>query len=631
MRFMGHAFARQEERVPLREFLPLVVRAFKTSYQARGRAAVLVGVLGFAFAFLPSASSALLGVFTNAVQALYEGKGGLWPAVMLLAALVAVNVAQQAYNAVRNYYANADAERIMRYINERILRCSCEVKMRYIDGSEDFAEKTAFAATHAGAQVARSMQDVTLWLQNLVAFVALAAVLSAVSPWIAPIVVATCLPGAVVAYRQENERYRLSSFQSRTSAFAAMYFQDCTRFQSLQELKFQGIFPYIKNRKWRPVVSSVMDANDAMTARHTLVSCAMDLLRGSVYVAILLVVAHGVFQNPALGLGAFTLAVSATSQVQNLTTQLFFGAAQFAAHAPYMKDFFSLDDFEREAPAAAQSATDRRAGQSVSGAAAGEDAEEAQPMQDADICFQDVCFAYPEADGQALRNVSVAIRQGERVALVGRNGSGKSTFVNLLCGLYEPTAGRVTVAGLEPSADVARVRREISAVFQDFGRYEDTVRFNISLSDLGKQESDAELWSLCEKACAADFVRAKPAGLDEPVGVYCEGGANLSGGQWQRLAIARAAYRSDARIMVLDEPTSALDPQAEASIYRNFADLVEDRTALLVSHRLGVASIVDRILVFEDGRIVQDGTHEELLAEGGLYADLYRSQAQWYV
>lgn len=603
---------KQEQHVSAAEFVQLVRRAFVASYRARGRSAVVMAVLGFAFALLPSALSVLLRVFTDAVQGLYQGTVPFSQAAMLLAALMALYVVQQGYVALRSYYASADAERILRYVNERVLHCVCTVKMRHIDGADDFAEKVSFAASKAGLQVAGSMQEVTLWLQNLVSFAALSVVLADVSPWIIPAILLTCLPSVAIAYKQEVERYRLGREQSREVAFGQMYFQDCTRFQCLQELKFQRIFPYIKRQKWLPSITKVLEENDEMVRRHTLVGCIADLLRGSVYLIILLLVAYGIYRDPSVGLGTFTLVVSATSQMQNLTTQMFFGAAQFAAQAPYMKDFFALEDLEREqtgAPVAPVALGERNAA--------------------ADICFKHVSFSYPETDHLALRDVSVSIREGERVAIVGRNGSGKSTFVNLLCGLYQPCEGSVSVGGLEVSANVAHARSLISGVFQDFGRYEDSIRFNIAVSDAARACSDEDMMLLLEKVGAADFVK-EHGGLDAVVGSYSEGGANLSGGQWQRLAIARAAYCERARIMLLDEPTSALDPVAEAGIYRNFADLVGDRTALFVSHRLGVSSIVDRVLVFDGGRIVEDGAPEELLLAGGLYAELYESQAQWY-
>lgn len=608
---------KEAERISAREFAHLAQRAFSVSYRARGKSAVVVAFLGFAFAFLPSLLSVALRVFTDAVQGLYQGTVPLSQALALLALLTALYLAQQGYAAVRSYYTAADAERILCYINEQILRCTCTVKMRYIDGADDFAEKISFAGGQAGLQVAASMQEVTLWLQNLLSFLALSVVLSDVSPWIIPVILVTCLPSVAIAYRQETERYRLGREQSREVAFGQLYFQDCTRFQCLQELKFQRIFPYIKERKWRPTVSKVLDENDALVRRHTLESCVADLFQGSVYLVILAITAWGIYQDPAVGLGAFTLVVSVTSQMQNLTSQMFFGAAQFAAHAPYMRDFFALEDFEREA-----------VGEGASGEGAPGRSSSA-PARPADICFDNVSFSYPESTRRALDGVSVTIREGEHVAVVGRNGSGKSTFINLLCGLYEPQEGRVEIGGCSVGEDVARARAQISGVFQDFGRYEDSIRFNVAVSDAQREGLDAEMLALLEKVDARGFVEAR-GGLDAVVGSYSEGGANLSGGQWQRLAIARAAWCDGARIMLLDEPTSALDPVAEANIYRNFASLVGDRTALLVSHRLGVSSVVDRVLVFDGGRIVEDGSPADLLAAGGLYAELYESQARWY-
>lgn len=669
---------REAERVSAREFARLVARAFSVSYRARGKSAVVVALLGFVFAFLPSLLSVALRVFTDAVQGLYQGSVPLPQALVLLVVLTTLYLAQQGYAAVRSYYTAADAERILRYINEQILRCTCTVKMRYIDGADDFAEKISFAGGQAGLQVAASMQEVTLWLQNLLSFLALSVVLADVSPWIIPVILVTCLPSVVIAYRQETERYRLGREQSREVAFGQLYFQDCTRFQCLQELKFQRIFPYIKERKWLPTISKVLDENDALVRRHTLESSAADLFQGSVYLVILAITAWGIYRDPAVGLGAFTLVVSATSQMQNLTSQMFFGAAQFAAHAPYMRDFFALEDFEREAVGegapgesmlgeeapsfGGEGALAARGGMAGVEGDSAEDAASAgasvelnsaspsspsspssppdstfesipgsssSPVCPADICFDNVSFSYPESTRRALDDVSVVIREGEHVAIVGRNGSGKSTFINLLCGLYEPQEGCVEIGGRSVGEDVGRARAQISGVFQDFGRYEDSIRFNVSVSDAQREGSDEEMLALLEKVDARGFVEAR-GGLDAVVGSYSEGGANLSGGQWQRLAIARAAWCDRARIMLLDEPTSALDPVAEANIYRNFSDLVGDRTALLVSHRLGVSSVVDRVLVFDGGRIVEDGSPADLLAAGGLYAELYESQARWY-
>lgn len=632
------------------EFFRLAGRALKTSYRARGTASTLVSVAGFALALLPTFVSAALRDFTDAVQGVYTGEVALDRAFVLLAVLVALYIGKQLYDAARSYFASADAERTMRYIKEVILRTTCDVKMKYIDNSDDFAEKVAFADSHAGLQVAGSMQEVATQLQNVVAFSGLAFVMASVSPWIIPVVIVTCLPSVILAYRQERETYVLNKSWARRSAFIQMYYQDCTRFQCLQETRFLRILPYIRDRKWRRSVDEYVAANNALVLRHTLANCAADVFRGSVYLIVLVLVAAKIYEDPAVGLGAFTLAVSAAGQMQAIVSQMFFGTARFVAHVSYMKDFFDLEKLEREGgeeggardvlgPGGdvarrgelAAAFEDDIVRDAVAAASEGDSPRKAPATSEpADIRFEHVTFFYPGSSRAALKDVSVTIREGEKVAIVGRNGSGKSTFVNLLCGLYEPQQGSVFIAGKEASSDPFAVRKNLSAVFQNFGRYEDTIRFNVTISDAQRMPDDGRIMGLLEKAGAADFVRARKRGLDEVIGSYAEGGNNLSGGQWQRVAIARAAYRSDARIMLLDEPTSALDPMAEATIYRNFAELVGERTALLISHRLGIASVVDRVLVFDGGCIVEDGSPDELLASGGLCAKLYESQAQWY-
>lgn len=592
------------------EFFRLAGRALAVSLKARGAASCAVGALGFALALLPSLIAAALGAFTNQVQGLFEGSGSLEAALAGLAVLVGLYLLQLLYGCVRSYYEQADTERIARYINQRTLELTCRVRMRFIDNSQGFAEKVAFADTAAGPQVAGSMQLVAQWLQNLVSFTALALVLAGVNPWLVLVVLATAAPGIAIAYRQEREKYLLGTAMARTQAFASMYYQDATRFQTLQETRFNRIFPYIKERKWGPAVGEYVAADTAMKRRHVLQNAAADLLGGSVYLVILCLVAWQLFQDPALGLGAFTLALSAAGQMQQLAGQLFFGVTQFVASAPYMQDFFALESFEQEAD---------------------EPLAPGEQLQGADVVFEDVRFTYPDAPAEALKGVSVRIRAGEHVAVVGRNGSGKSTFVNLLCGLYAPDSGSVRVCGLDPYRHPSQVRPQLSAVFQDFARYEATIRANITVSDPQRPADDEAIMELAARAGAAEFISARSRGLDDVVGSYSEQGNNLSGGQWQRVAIVRAVWRSRARIMLLDEPTSALDPAAEALVYRNFAELVEDRSAILVSHRLGVASVVDRVLVFEDGRIVEDGSLEELLAAGGVFAQLYRAQSQWYL
>ncbi len=267
------------------------------------------------------------------------------------------------------------------------------------------------------------------------------------------------------------------------------------------------------------------------------------------------------------------------------------------------------------------------------------------------FAVEDVWFAYPAASATkaenprpVLRGVNLHLKPGERVALVGENGAGKSTLAKLLLGLYQPTAGEIAVDGIRyGEIDRTSLASAVSAAFQDFFNFELTASQSIGIGALGTGGSDREndLWpawlppdpAVVENAArraGVDAIAARlPHGYDTPVGHVLDGGQGLSGGEWQRLAIARAFIRQP-ELLILDEPTAALDPMAEAEVYRQFGELFAGRTALLISHRLGSARMADRILVLKDGRIVEQGPHDDLVAKGGVYAAMWEEQASWY-
>jgi ATP-binding cassette subfamily B protein len=246
------------------------------------------------------------------------------------------------------------------------------------------------------------------------------------------------------------------------------------------------------------------------------------------------------------------------------------------------------------------------------------------------VAFRDVAFRYPGHGADAIQGIDLELGPGEVVALVGENGSGKSTVVKLLCRLYDPASGDITVDGVSlRKIDPVAWRREISVAFQDYAHYAMTAGENIWLGDIEKP-ADAEGIAKAGARSGADSVVEKlPAGYDTMLGRWFQQGQELSSGEWQRIATARAFWR-DARILVLDEPSSSLDPLAEAEISRQFRTLLEGRSAIVISHRLSTVQLADRIYVMDRGRIVERGTHASLLAQDGLYATLYRAQAQHY-
>lgn len=248
-----------------------------------------------------------------------------------------------------------------------------------------------------------------------------------------------------------------------------------------------------------------------------------------------------------------------------------------------------------------------------------------------EIRLEGATFRYPGKETDAIQNVTFTIRSGETVAIVGENGAGKTTLVRLMTGLFLPSIGTVRLDGTDTrEAAIRSIYRGISGVFQKYQRYKMTLSDNVGISDVGHADDLSAMDAALSKAeVDPENVDHYPAGMSTMLSREFDG-IDLSGGQWQRIAIARGFYRAHDMI-VLDEPTAAIDPLEETAIYRKFSELSHDKTAVLVTHRLGAARIAHRILVMDKGRLTEQGTHEELMRLGGLYARMYQAQAQWYV
>ncbi len=247
------------------------------------------------------------------------------------------------------------------------------------------------------------------------------------------------------------------------------------------------------------------------------------------------------------------------------------------------------------------------------------------------IVFEDVSLTYPTSDQPAIEGISLTIQPGERIALVGENGSGKTTFVKLLTRLYDPTQGRIHLGGRDlREYNVETYRRRFGVIFQDYMHYEGTVAENIGYAQYERLDDADGIEAAAEKAGLHEFIETLDEGYQTRVGSWYQSGTELSGGQWQRIALARAFFRQS-DILVLDEPTSVLDARAEYGIFRRFLDLTAGRTTVLVSHRFSTVRMADTIYVFQQGRIIERGSHGELMAQGGLYAELFNMQAEGFL
>ena len=247
------------------------------------------------------------------------------------------------------------------------------------------------------------------------------------------------------------------------------------------------------------------------------------------------------------------------------------------------------------------------------------------------IRFESVSFFYPGSDVPALDNVSLHITPGESLAIVGENGSGKTTLIKLLTRLYTPTQGQILLEGLPLQEwDIDTLRRKIGVIFQDFSRYQLIVGENIGIGDSDNLASESEIEIAAKKGMADEFVRDLPSGYKTQLGTWFKDGKELSGGQWQKVALSRAFMRSKADILILDEPTAAIDAKAEADIFAHFAELTANRISIIISHRFSTVRRADHIIVLEKSKIMEQGSHEELLELGGQYATLFKLQAEGY-
>ena len=382
-----------------------------------------------------------------------------------------------------------------------------------------------------------------------------------------------------------------------------------TKKESAKELKLFKLGDFLYDR-FSQINDEVIGRNRTL-AKRRMRSGALFLVIGSlgyygVYAALLFKTVGG-----ALTLGELTFVTGALAGCSRQVQSVFTSFTDIAHQALFLSDLFGLFTVKPKI----------------------RNAENALPAPRAirdGFEFRNVSFAYPGSDHLVLKDVNLRIGAGERIAVVGENGQGKTTLVKLIPRLYEPTSGKILLDGIDlREYDIDSLRREIGVIFQDFMHYDMTARENITLGRIECARDQVRLADAARKSGAGKIIDSLPHGLDQMLGKRFEDGTDLSGGEWQKFALARA-YLRDAGILILDEPTAALDALAEYEVFCRFAELTKGKIAVLISHRLSTVRMADRIVVLKDGEIHEEGTHHELIASGGRYASMFELQAASY-
>ncbi len=554
---------------------------------------------------LPAATLYISKLLLDGVTLAVQGQESYADLLVLLGYQVGVVVAGSLLSALQNSSRELLSDSLQQRITALILQKASNLEVEHFEDADTY-DQLQQAYREVGARPVQVATQLVGLAGSLITLLSVGSLMARLGWAVVPLILLSALPGVWVSNHYGVENYRRLRRQTHDARVQNYLGSILTSDVLVKEVRLFGMEPYLLSR-WHSYYRSFRATLEDMVRRRS----AMNLL-ASLFSALMVALASAlVLRRAAAGamtVGDFSLFALGIAQIQSTVGGLLGAFSSVFQNLLYMRNLFQFLELPSR---------DLSAGQVWQG-------------DIHTIEFQDVAFRYPLTERDVLRGLSFVMQKGEALALVGENGAGKTTVVKLLTRLFEPTAGRILLNGQDAALFSPRsVQHEMSIIFQDFGEYQLSVAENIALADIDRLEDTDALHQALDQAGAGDFVSELPQGLKTPLGRLFQGGRQLSGGQWQRLGLARLYFRP-ASVLIFDEPTAALDARAEYETIAALRQQTHERMVLLISHRFSTIRLADQIIVLEDGQATEQGSHEELMQRAGRYATLYNLQAAGY-
>ena len=583
-------------------------RALELVWSTNRALTLALALLTLIAGILPASVAYVGALIVDAVVAAIRAGGGEATRVAQLVVLegilvAAIAAAQRGLSLCQSLLRAQLGQRV----NVMILEKALTLELQHFEDSE-FYDKLTRARREASTRPLSLVTRTFGLVQNGISLVSYGVLLARFSPWAVAVLLLAGLPAFVAEAKFSGDAFRLFRWRSPETRMQIYLETVIAREDHAKEVKLYGLGPRLLER-YRDIFRRLYREDRALTMRRDAWGFALGLIAtAALYGAYAWIAVTTV--RRLITLGQMTMYVALFRQGQSAVSAMLAAVGGMYEDNLYLSTLYEYLETNVPEPA----------GTAVRG-----------PRPEDGVRFEDVSFSSPGAEEPALEHVTLHLTPGTSLALVGENGSGKTTLIKLLTRLYAPTAGRILLDGQDLAQwDERALRERIGVIFQDFARYQMLVGENVGAGDERFFEDEARWRTAADKGRASEFIETLPLGYHTQLGKWFRDGRELSGGQWQKIALSRAFMRIRADILVLDEPTAAMDAQAEAEVFEHFRQLARERITILISHRFSTVRMADQIAVLNRGRIVERGSHEQLMQLNGRYAQLFTLQARGY-